>query len=97
MPDVFPDPAVAEVRSIWQFDEDVTAPAFGFRSAADYYRQCSAAGFLGDIQLPCLLIQTRDEPFIAIAFETYDLPALRENPWLVSLTCISHHVGRRSA
>ncbi len=84
MPDVIPDPAVANVRSIWQFDDDVTAPAFGFRSAADYYRRCSAAGFLSRIQLPCLLIQAQDDPFIA--FETYDLPALRENPWLVSLS-----------
>ena len=82
MPDVIPDPAVANVQSIWQFDEEVTAPAFGFRDAADYYRRCSAAGLLSDIRLPCLLIQARDDPFIA--FETYDLPALRENPWLVS-------------
>ena len=84
MPDVIPDPAVAKVRSIWQFDDEVTAPSFGFRGAADYYRRCSAAGFLGDIRLPCLLIQAQDDPFIA--FETYDLPALRENPWLLSLS-----------
>ena len=84
MPDVIPDPAVANVGSIWQFDDEVTAPAFGFRDAADYYRRCSAAGFLSDIRLPSLLIQARDDPFIA--FETYDLPALRENPWLVSLS-----------
>lgn len=84
MPDVIPDPAVANVRSIWQFDEQVTAPAFGFQDAADYYCRCSAAPFLGDIRLPTLLIQARDDPFIA--FETYDLPALRENPWLVSLS-----------
>ena len=84
MPDVIPDPAVANVRSIWQFDDEVTAPSFGFRGAADYYRRCSAAGFLSDIRLPCLSTQAQDDPFIA--FETYDLPALRENPWLLSLS-----------
>ncbi len=80
MPHIFPEPDLGRVDSIWQFDEVVTAPAFGFRNAADYYRRCSAARFLGNIHVPALLIQARDDPFIP--FEAIDLPALRANPWI---------------
>lgn len=83
-PGLFADPKVAEVSSIWEFDERVTAPAFGFEDAADYYRQSSAAGYLGKIRVPTLLIQARDDPFIP--FGAYNLRTLRENPCLTLLS-----------
>lgn len=79
-PGLFADPKVADVSSIWEFDERVTAPAFGFEDATDYYSQSSSAGYLGKIRVPTLLIQARDDPFIP--FEAYDLPSLRENRYL---------------
>ena len=54
MPELFPDPEIAQVESIWEFDERVTAPAFGFADAADYYRQCSSARFLGRHSHTCV-------------------------------------------
>ncbi len=80
LPGSFPGEGLPKPRSIWQFDELVTAPAFGFRNAADYYEQASSARFLGRIRVPALIIQAQDDPFIP--FEAFDLPALRENPWL---------------
>ena len=84
MPESFPDPDVVQPRSVWDFDEFVTAPAFGFADAADYYSQCSAAGFLHRIRVPTLVIQAVDDPFIP--FEAFDIPALRESPWLALLS-----------
>ena len=84
MPELFPDPEIAQVESIWEFDERVTAPAFGFADAADYYRQCSSARFLGDIRIPALLVQARDDPFIP--FEAYELPVLETSPWIALLS-----------
>ena len=84
MPGIFPEPNLAAVRSIWQFDESITAPAFGFEDASDYYRRCSSAAFLRDIRIPSLIIQARDDPFIP--FDAYDVPSLRENPRLVFLS-----------
>ncbi len=84
MPDGFPARNLGSVRSIWQFDESVTAPQFGFRDASDYYRRCSSAAFVGDIQIPSLIIQARDDPFIP--FDAYDIPSLHNNPWLVLLS-----------
>ena len=80
MPDLFPLPAAPRPSSIWEFDDVFTAPAFGFRSAQDYYRQCSAAHFLHAIRLPTLVIQAQDDPFIP--FEAFDVAALAENPWI---------------
>ena len=83
IPGSVPDSGLDRVRSIWEFDEAITAPAFGFRDAADYYRRCSSAKFLSAIRVPSLIIQARDDPFIP--FGVFDIPALRENPWLALL------------
>lgn len=80
VPGLFAGLAAKRPSSIWEFDELVTAPAFGFDGAADYYRRCSAAGFVGDIQVPALVLQSRDDPFIP--FEAFSEPALHDNPWL---------------
>ncbi len=77
MPGAIPGSNPEQVRSIWEFDEAVTAPAFGFRDAADYYRNCSAAHFLHAVRIPTLVIQARDDPFVP--FEAFDLPAFRSN------------------
>lgn len=80
MPELFAGLAVNGARTIWEFDETITAPAFGFRGAQHYYDTASSARFLADIRVPTLLIQAQDDPFIP--FEVYDLPAFEENPWL---------------
>ena len=51
-------------KSIYEFDDRVTAPAFGFRDADDYYAQSSSARFLDRIRVPTLLLQAKDDPFI---------------------------------
>lgn len=78
LPDVFSELRIESPRSIWEFDEIYTAPAFGFGSAEDYYRQCSAARFLDRIRVPSLILQAQDDPFVPI--EAFDVAALRTNP-----------------
>ena len=84
MPEEFPKRDLSSIKTIWQFDEEVTAPSFGFADAADYYRQSSSAAFLGDIRIPTLVLHAQDDPFIP--FDAFDLPSLRENPWLSFLS-----------
>ena len=50
--------------SIRDYDSRVTAPLAGFGSAADYYRECSAAPHLGEISVPTLVVGARDDPLI---------------------------------
>ncbi|MEX0617841.1 MAG: alpha/beta fold hydrolase [Pseudohongiellaceae bacterium] len=52
------------LTSIWQFDDGVTAPLHGFGSAKDYYDKSSSLGYLEGIEIPTLLIQSRDDPLI---------------------------------
>jgi uncharacterized protein len=54
-------------RTIWEFDERVTAPLHGFASAEDYYGKASSAQFLGGIRVPTLLLHANDDPFIPVA------------------------------
>lgn len=55
---------ISTIESVWEFDEKVTAPLHGFKSAEDYYQQCSSIGFLDSIDTNTLLIQSSDDPMI---------------------------------
>jgi predicted alpha/beta-fold hydrolase len=52
------------IRSLFDFDEAVTAPVHGFLSADDYYRRSSALHFLSSIRIPTLLLSAVDDPFL---------------------------------
>ena len=64
MPELFESLPSSGAASIYEFDDRVTAPAFGFRDADDYYAQSSSARFLNQIRVPTLLLQAKDDPFI---------------------------------
>ena len=71
---------VKPARSIWEFDDLITGPSFGFRDAAHYYETQSAQQFLEHIRVPALLIQAKDDLFIP--FEIFGHPAVKANPCL---------------
>lgn len=52
---------IRRVRTIRDFDHHVTARAFGFDSAEDYYEQCSSASVLANINRPTLIITAEDD------------------------------------
>ncbi|HVW00402.1 MAG TPA: hypothetical protein VHB77_08680, partial [Planctomycetaceae bacterium] len=51
-------------RGLFEFDDRFTAPVSGFRDAADYYAQSSAAQFLAKLSVPTLILASRDDPLI---------------------------------
>lgn len=51
-------------KTFVEFDDGYTAPAHGFKDAADYYRQCSALPLLQHIDCPTLIIHAADDPFM---------------------------------
>jgi len=53
-----------EIKTIWQFDQQVTAPINGFESAEDYYHKASGRFILDRIKQPCLIIHSNDDPFL---------------------------------
>jgi hypothetical protein len=70
---LFPDryePLTRFPRTIRDFDDLVTAPAFAFASAQDYYDRSSAARVVDRITVPTLVINAKDDPFIRLMPET---------------------------
>lgn len=80
------------VKSVYEFDDKFTAPAFGFGTADNYYATQSANQFLERIRVPALLVQAKDDPLIP--FDVYNLPAFSNNPWICLLP-VEHggHLG----
>ena len=54
------------VRNIREFDETFTAPRSGFKSAEHYYQICSAKRYLSKINIPTLILTSKDDPFVSI-------------------------------
>jgi predicted alpha/beta-fold hydrolase len=79
-------------RTIWAFDDAITAPLAGFRDAADYYERSSSSRFLEGVGVSTLLIHAQDDPFLPARAIPVD--PVRNNPKLT----LSHsrrggHVG----
>jgi hypothetical protein len=75
---------IERIRTIYEFDDVVTAPHFGFGTADNYYRIASSAPLLSSIRVPVLIIQAQDDPLIP--FKVFDNPGIRENPAIVLLS-----------
>ena len=58
------------LRSIRDFDEEITARYCGFAGADDYYARASSANVLERIKVPTLVLHAVDDPFIRILPET---------------------------
>jgi predicted alpha/beta-fold hydrolase len=63
-PDIVPHVDLAQLRSMWDFDDAVTAPVHGFVDANDYYERSSSLRWLDRIRIPTLLVSAVDDPFL---------------------------------
>lgn len=79
-------------RTLYEIDDLITAPSFGFKGADHYYETQSAKNFLDRIRVPTLLVQSKDDTYIP--FEIYDHPAIASNPF-IRLIATEHggHLG----
>ena len=76
----FPIDGLERTRTIFEFDDRFTAPAFGFGGALNYYGTQSALRFLTGIRAPVLMVQAEDDPLIP--FSLFARPEVVENPWI---------------
>ncbi len=79
-PGIFDLAVLDRIRNVYEFDDYITAQAFGFGTADNYYATQSANQFLERIRVPTLLVQAKDDPMIP--FAVYDHPAFVKNPHL---------------
>jgi uncharacterized protein len=67
-------------RTLREWHETVTAPAWGYRGAAEYYHQASALPVVQHIRVPTLIVTAQDDPFIPIS--SFRKPEIAGNPFI---------------
>lgn len=86
------DPSlIYRVHNMYEFDDKITAPLHGFAGVNEYYSIASSRQYLCHIQIPTLILQAKDDPFM-----TEDIiPAQHELSSQVKLevTDAGGHVG----
>jgi predicted alpha/beta-fold hydrolase len=82
---------IRRVRTMWAFDDTVTAPLHGFSGTPDYWTRGSSKPWLAEVALPTLVINARNDPFIPAA----SLPTVAEVSRAVVLEQPGHggHAG----
>lgn len=90
-PGLFDSAAVLASRTMYEFDDVVTAPLHGFRNAHDYWTQATIRPRLREIAVPTLVLNARNDPFLP----DHALPARHEVSDAVELEQPAHggHVG----
>jgi predicted alpha/beta-fold hydrolase len=91
-PGAFDAAAAARARTFAEFDGAVTAPVFGFASAADYWRRSSSGPLLGGVRRPLLALSSLDDPIVPA--DTIPVAAARANPAIsLETTAAGGHVA----
>lgn len=63
-PGLLDSKAVAACTTLYEFDNLVTAPLHGFRNTEDYWKQSSSKPWLRHIEVPTLVINALNDPFM---------------------------------
>ncbi len=64
-PDELPLGSLRKTKTLWDFDEYFTGPLHGFSDAAEYYQVNSSLQFLPQINIPTLILNAQNDPFLA--------------------------------
>jgi hypothetical protein len=90
-PGIYDLNAMLACRTMYEFDDVVTAPLHGFRSADDYWTRAATRPWLSEITVPTLVVNARNDPFLPGAA----LPSPRDVSSAVELDQPAHggHVG----
>jgi uncharacterized protein len=71
-------------RTLREWDEIITAPACGYRDAAEYYDRASALRVVKQIRVPTLILAAQDDPIVPIA--SLLQPEIVSNPFVTLVT-----------
>jgi predicted alpha/beta-fold hydrolase len=93
-PDLFDGSRLERAKSIYDFDDAVTAPVHGFADAHDYYSRSSSLGWISRVRVPTLLLSALDDPFLPadVLSEVREIADVN-NALTVEFTNRGGHVG----
>lgn len=66
-PEEFSMEKFASIRSLRDFDNTFTGPLHGFQDAEEYYQINSALQFLPSIEVPSLVLNAQNDPFLSLS------------------------------
>jgi len=69
---------LGRVRTVREFDEQITAPCCGYAGAAEYYQRASALRVIDRIAVPAFIVTSQDDP--VVPFEAFRAPQIAGNP-----------------
>ena len=69
-PGLFDAQKVMAAKDLYEFDDVFTAPLHGFKNTDDYWQKASALQHMGNIAIPALALNAKNDPFIP----SYSLP-----------------------
>ncbi len=85
---------VQSARTLYEFDDVVTAPVHGFANADDYYTRSSSIRFLSSIRVATLLLSAADDPFLPSEVLEQVRSVASGNPYIeVEFLAKGGHVG----
>ena len=67
-PKLFDRERMLSAKNLYEFDNVVTAPLHGYRDVDDYWHRASACLVLNDIQVPTLVLNAQNDPFMPARF-----------------------------
>lgn len=83
---------IDQISDLQSFDDQYTSVLHGFRDAIDYYTQCSAIRFAAFIQIPTLIVNAKNDPFLSEA--CFPEQKLKNHPFVqLEVTDKGGHVG----
>lgn len=89
---IIPDLPEYTGSTLYEFDDQVTAPLHGFESADDYYKRCSSYYFIDKIVTDTLVIHSKEDPMTP--FKWTPVKEINHNPKITALfTEQGGHVG----
>lgn len=74
----YPIDGMRSVRSVRDFDDQITARFCGFEDSSDYYARSSASRVISAIQIPTLILTAKDDPFVP--YTSFAKAAVDKNP-----------------
>lgn len=86
MPDKIDASLLSQVRTLRDFDNFYTSRLHGFKDAEDYYEQNSSIHFVDRIEVPTLIVNAQNDPFLSRECYPFDLIRPLPNVWLETPT-----------
>lgn len=88
----FPDLPHFTGNTLYQFDDQITAPVHGFDDADDYYEQCSSKHFFKHVKKSLLLIHSKEDTICPLKYAPFQ--DIKDNPNIEAIfTKKGGHVG----